>query len=101
VSHLVRPSRARCACSQGIFCLDLVFSFNTAYLLQEKWIVHRPSIARNYLRGWFWIDAPASLPLVELLSLIKDVDGDEHNQQFLLRAFRLVLAHRPPPIHPH
>jgi len=79
---------------QGIFCLDLVFSFNTAYLLQEKWIVHRPSIARNYLRGWFWIDAPASLPLVELLSLIKDVDGDEHNQQFLLRAFRLARLFR-------
>lgn len=52
-----------------LFCCDLVMSFNTAHVEDGEWVTDRAAIARRYLRGWFWIDAPASLP-VELLVLI-------------------------------
>lgn len=48
---------------QLLFCVDVVFNFNTAYLDDERWIVHRPRIWRSYLSFWFWIDAPSSIPL--------------------------------------
>jgi hypothetical protein len=34
----------------------------------ERWVTDRGSIALHYLRGWFWIDAPSSLP-IELIDL--------------------------------
>ena len=42
---------------QALFVLDVALNFNTAFLHQEHWILHRPAIARNYLKGWFWIGA--------------------------------------------
>jgi len=80
---------------QTIFILDVVLNFNTAFLNSERWIIHRPSIARNYLRGWFWIDAPASLPLLEIYSMVisrvelTQDDRPTREQMMLLRAFRL------------
>jgi len=85
--------------AQALFILDVILNFNTAFLHQEHWIVHRPAIARNYLKGWFWIDAPASLPLIEVYSFAlasgyisavgDDGDPSSATQLSLLRAFRL------------
>jgi hypothetical protein len=59
----------------------------------------------RYLKGWFWLDAPASVP-VELLDLVGETPS---SLGFLrvLRMFRLVrlsrshapAPHLPPPIH--
>ena len=75
---------------QLIFCVDLALNFNTAFLHHDQWVIHRPTIARHYLRGWFWVDAPASLPLLELYSLMRpDSDVIDPKQLLLLRALRL------------
>ena len=71
------------------FVVDVVFNFNTAYLEDERWVVHRGRIAVRYLQGWFWIDAPSSVP-VELLDVF--LEGDSSNLAALrfLRLFRLL-----------
>ena len=47
------------------FLADVVFNFNTAYIddTDGQWIIYRPAIAAMYLRGWFWIDFPSSIPM--------------------------------------
>ena len=46
-----------------VFMADVVFNFNTAYREEAVFIINRRLIAINYLRGWFWIDAPSSTPV--------------------------------------
>ena len=70
-----------------IFVTDFGLSWNTAFLNDEGyWIVHRPSIARNYARGWMWIDLPSSIPL-ELIPLIT---GDDEPPAGLLKMLRVL-----------
>ena len=45
------------------FIADLVISFHTALWVDGAWVTSKSAIARSYMRGWFWIDAPSSLPL--------------------------------------
>ena len=73
-----------------VFITDVAFNFNTAYEDSTMWVVNRRLIAQNYLRGWFWIDAPSSIP-VELIVLI-EVDHSSSNLSLLkyLRMFRMV-----------
>ena len=72
-----------------LFLSDLIMTFNTAFKQDERWVISRPLIARNYLGGWFWIDFPSSIP-VELLDLW--LQGDASNLKLLrfLRLFRLL-----------
>ena len=56
------------------FITDLMFTFNTAYIEEGVWIVARSAIASRYLTGWFWIDAPSSIP-IELIELVLEVIG--------------------------
>ena len=37
-----------------------------------QWVVHRPAIAANYLRGWFWVDFPSSLPVEIIERLVSE-----------------------------
>ena len=73
-----------------IFCVDVIFNFNQAYLIDDKWIISRSRIASRYLRSWFWIDAPSSVP-IELITLLA---ATEANSQLtllrFLRMFRLL-----------
>ena len=46
-----------------VFLADLVLSFNTAYLQDGEYVSSRAAIAARYLKGWFWIDAPSSIPV--------------------------------------
>ena len=48
-------------CITLLFLVDLVLNFNTAFEEADYWVVSRPRIALNYLKGWFWIDAPSSV----------------------------------------
>ena len=75
-----------------LFLADCFCTFNTAAMTEDgQWIVHRPAIAAYYLKGWFWIDFPSSIP-VELISYAM------HNERHagagltpqLLRVLRLL-----------
>lgn len=69
------------------FLTDVVLSFRTAFESNGSWVENPKAIAQNYLRGWFWIDAPSSVPL-ELLDLL--VDTSHFTLMRLLRLFRLL-----------
>lgn len=77
-----------------LFLVDVCISFNTAYMSEDgQWVVYRPAIAGMYLRGWFWVDFPSSLP-VELMELVgqygdAEDDGTKYTHR-LLRVMRLV-----------
>ena len=59
-------------------------------LLWEAWVTSRADIAKRYLRGWFWIDAPSSVP-VELVELTLPNSEDSSLAMFrLLRMVRLL-----------
>ena len=76
-----------------LFCVDLVLSFHTAFLRDGEWVHDHGEIARRYLTGWFWVDAPASVP-VELLSLAFDSGAAESSADAgalrMLRIFRML-----------
>ena len=51
---------------------DVCLAFVTAYDDPHRpghWVTAPRRIALHYLRRWFWVDAPASLPLLEMYSL--------------------------------
>lgn len=52
-----------------------------------RWVLSRAAVARHYLSGRFWLDAPASLP-VELLEL--GAADDEMRDLLWLRLLRLA-----------
>lgn len=72
------------------FIVDMGFTFNQVYFDQAsgQWITSRPQIAKNYLSGWFWIDAPSSVP-VELVDILVGNAGSLKLLRFL-RMFRLL-----------
>ena len=68
------------------FLVDCAFSFRTAFFADGDWVTSPMAIAGRYLRGWFWIDAPSSLPL-ELLDLLS---GGSAGGLALLRFLRML-----------
>ena len=76
------------------FLFDLSLNFRMAYHRdgeRGELVTGRREIAIRYLSGWFWIDAPSSLP-VEVIELLLPDDVDTSNLALLraLRVFRLV-----------
>ena len=73
------------------FTMDVCFNFNTAYPLDDKWVVSRRRIVTKYLSGWFWIDMPSSLP-VEVMTAFAPEGSDNSHLSLLrfLRLFRLL-----------
>ena len=72
-----------------IFVADVVLTFHTSLIdAHGGWVMDRSSIASSYVRGWFWIDAPSSVP-VELIALVVP-QNDNLQLLRLLRALRLV-----------
>ena len=72
-----------------VFLTDVIFNFNTAYLDEEKWVLDRGLIAQRYVSGWFWIDAPSSVP-VEMIDLLSKGDSSSLGILRFLRLFRLL-----------
>ena len=90
------PSGAWWACdllTSLLFLLDWLFNFNTAFIEPgtDSWQTSRSRIAAEYLRGWFWIDTPASVPF-ELVDLLINDDTENEAIQNLrvLRMMRLL-----------
>jgi len=72
------------------FIVDVCFNFNTAYAVEDKWVIAHSRIVERYLKSWFWIDAPSSLP-VELMTLFAHGDTNSHLSLLrFLRMFRLL-----------
>ena len=73
------------------FTMDVCFNFNTAYPLDDKWVISRRRIVTKYLSGWFWIDMPSSLP-VEVMTAFAPEGSDNSHLSLLrfLRLFRLL-----------
>ena len=77
-----------------LFCADVALSFFTAFVRDGVWVTSRAAIARQYLQGWFWIDAPSSIPL-ELLDFMMangstDTGAGALSLLRFLRMFRLL-----------
>lgn len=75
-----------------LFLVDVILAFSTAYQNEEGEMVYdRGSIARHYLCGWFWIDAPSAVPveLIEYTHALGYVDADNLATLRFLRMFRL------------
>lgn len=54
---------------QGItvtFIVDVILNFNTAYLEEERWVIDRPSIAKNYLKVSARTAAPSPPPPLDV-----------------------------------
>ena len=72
-----------------IFMVDLTLTFCTAYYDAEGlWVRDHRMIALRYLKGWFWIDAPSSVP-VELIELSLPPDAADTGSLALLRFLRM------------
>ena len=71
------------------FILDMYFTFHTVYFDNNsgQWITNRGAIAVNYLKSWFWVDAPSSVP-VELVDVF--VQNNSLGLLRFLRMFRLL-----------
>ena len=73
------------------FIADVIMNFNTAYAVDDKWVISRPRIIGRYLAGWFWIDAPSSLPVELITAVMLDRRGGSHLSLLrFLRLFRLL-----------
>ena len=72
------------------FIADIYFTFNTVFFdtLTGNWVTSHRTIAANYLRGWFWIDAPSSVP-VEIINIFLEHSNTLGLLRFL-RMFRLL-----------
>lgn len=49
-----------------VFAVDIVLNFFTGYEDGNEIIMDRKLIAGRYLRGWFWIDFLATVPLASI-----------------------------------
>jgi CRP-like cAMP-binding protein len=58
------------------FMVDIVLNFFTGYVreVDATLVTDKRQIARHYLAGWFWIDAPGSVPW-EIIGLITEAAG--------------------------
>ena len=52
------------------FLFDIVLNFRTAFYKDGNLILNFKSIAKNYLKGWFWIDLVSSFPFIWIAQLI-------------------------------
>ena len=50
-----------------MFIADILINFRTTYILNGEVVTDPQKIAKNYLRGWFFVDAVAAIPFDLLL----------------------------------
>lgn len=60
-----------------VFLFDIIIIFNTAYFDDDFQIIdNRKSIAKMYLKGWFFVDIISILPI----ELFLKTEGAKYNQ---------------------
>jgi hypothetical protein len=50
-----------------LFCIDIILSFCTSFVLKGVYVTDMTVIAKNYLCGWFLIDMPGSIPFDKII----------------------------------
>ncbi len=80
-----------------MFSIDILINFMTAFeerksIVDKKLITDHGTIARKYLKGWFWIDFFATIPFDLLLSEISVLALGRLGR--MLRLFRLARLFR-------
>lgn len=79
-------------CVLVVFTFDIFLNFNTGYYKRERLIMSRRSIGKNYLTGWFCLDALATVPdLIVVASYSSQVAGDQISS---VRAFRALKMYK-------
>ena len=73
----------------GCFIVDVFLSFRTAIFVDGEWVTDFSEIRAAYLRGWFWVDAPSSIP-VELIEAFAGNQASDFKMLRFLRLFRLL-----------
>lgn len=59
-----------------LFLIDILLIFNTAFYTEDMEIItHRKTIAKKYIRGWFFIDSLAILPFELILGAAGDYNA--------------------------
>jgi len=78
-----------------VFLCDLLLAFNTAIPKAggAGWLTDRGIIAKQYLLGWFWIDAPSSVP-VELVEYLQSANGGAATNGSALALLRFLRMFR-------
>lgn len=46
-----------------IFVLDIIFTFFTPYLKNQRWVKSHKKISLRYLKVWFWLDLLSIIPM--------------------------------------
>ena len=78
----------------GVFFLDILFTFNTVYFHKESnvYITDRRKIAKNYCHFWFWIDLVSTIPFDTIADALSS--SSLHSNQIasvkLIRIIRLT-----------
>ena len=62
-----------------LFIVDIFINFLTAYESDDGEIVyHKKKIAKNYLKGWFWIDFISSFPVQFIFMFFKNTNFNKY-----------------------
>ncbi len=77
----------------GMFFLDMVLSFRTAYYSGDELIVNNSMIVRTYLRSWFAIDLVSTLPIDLMLGPLL-MSGSEAGDSNSLKSIKLIKFFR-------
>uniref|UniRef100_A0A7S1TYD3 Cyclic nucleotide-binding domain-containing protein n=1 Tax=Phaeomonas parva TaxID=124430 RepID=A0A7S1TYD3_9STRA len=79
--------------TDGMFLIDIIFSFRTAYLDDNGLYVTLPDRIRDhYMAWWFWIDLFTTVPIDKVVETISGSGGPLRSLKLVraLRLFRLV-----------
>lgn len=76
----------------GLFAMDIVLSFRTAYhsVEDDALMISLPHIAKNYLKGWFPIDIVSTVPFDEIIAAAVGGNGNSLSFTKLVKIIRLL-----------
>ena len=76
----------------GLFAVDIILSFRTAYHSTEDdaMMISLPHIASNYLKGWFTIDIISTVPFDEIVAVALGSGGTSLGFTKLVKIIRLL-----------
>ena len=76
-------------CIDSLFFFDIIINFFTPYYDNNTLVTQKSKIAKNYIKGWFFIDLVACIPFHMLQ---QDSDAGKYNK--LLRLLRVARLYR-------
>lgn len=71
-----------------VFVLDIIFTFFTPYLKNQRWVKSHKKIALRYFKAWFWLDVLSIFPLDLILK------RDTKAAEFVVRITKMPKIYR-------